>query len=168
MPYSAKAVANTFLDLAEKEGRTLASAKLQRLVFLAHGFQLFNKGEDFPLVDEGFIAADEGPILPTLHQALLDCGNTPCRKLAEADGISAPRVPDGVPEMKAISVAWEAFKDTPSTITDRLVRTQNSAWAKTWAFARYTPIPTEGIADYIRESMRKVRENRQRQAHAAA
>jgi uncharacterized phage-associated protein len=167
MPYSAKAVANTFLNLAKREGRTLASSKLQRLVFLAHGFQLFNHGEDFPLVREDFVAADEGPIVPDLDQALLECGNTPYGKLqVEKDDL--PEVPETAPEFKAVRVAWEAFKDTPSTLTDKLVRIQNRAWANTWTTAKNSPIPTEGIADYIRESMRKVRENRQRQVLAAA
>jgi uncharacterized phage-associated protein len=133
-------------------------------VFFAHGFNLYLRGEDFPLVDEAFVAADEGPIVPSLNHALRDCGVTPCGRLKDERGEDILGVPHNAPEFRAVKLAWDAFKDTTSDLADKLVRVQNWAWVKAWTTSKNSAIPTEGIANYFRESMKRAMQAREQEA----
>ena len=65
MPFSAKAVANALLDLAERAGRTINPMQLQKLVYYSHGWHL--AVADRPLIDERVEAWTYGPVVPTLY-----------------------------------------------------------------------------------------------------
>jgi uncharacterized phage-associated protein len=150
MPYSAKAVANTFLEFAETEGRTLTNTKLQRLVFLAHGFHLGINGEDFPLVREAFVASDEGPVVPELDSALRLCAVTPCGKL-EVDAANGPDViPEGSPERKVVRHVWDFLKDQSASYLSEVTRDSNSVWKNARRKSANYPISTEAITDLFK------------------
>lgn len=74
-PYSAKAVANYFLDLAKAKGESLDPMKLQKLVYFAHGWFLAVYGK--PLLDEQVQAWDYGPVIQTLYHEFKDYGSGP-------------------------------------------------------------------------------------------
>lgn len=66
-PYSAKAIANYFLDHRKKFKRKgpITQMKLHKLVYFAHGWHLALK--DKPLIDETLQAWDYGPVVPSLY-----------------------------------------------------------------------------------------------------
>ena len=66
MGYSAKAVANYFLELAKKEKRPISPLKMQKLVYVAHGWHLGITGKPL-VVDEYAEAWDFGPVFPSLY-----------------------------------------------------------------------------------------------------
>ena len=55
-PYNALVVANYFIDKAKAEGVSLTPMKLQKLIYMAHGWHLALY--DKPLIDEQFQAWD--------------------------------------------------------------------------------------------------------------
>ena len=65
-PYSAKAIANAFLQRAFNEKKAIGQLKLQKLVYIAHGYYLALTGGN-PLVNEPFEAWDYGPVNRTLY-----------------------------------------------------------------------------------------------------
>jgi len=81
MPFSSKAVANYFLELAEAEGKTLDPMKIQKLVYFAHGWHLAITGK--PLVDERPEAWTYGPVFPTLYQSFKHYGAGPISQRAD-------------------------------------------------------------------------------------
>jgi uncharacterized phage-associated protein len=73
MSHSVLAVANKFLDLAEREHVTLTPMHLQKLCYLAHGFGLAFINED--LIRDPVEAWPYGPVFPILYDALKAYGS---------------------------------------------------------------------------------------------
>ena len=67
-PYSAKAIANYFLEHRKKFKRKgpITQMKLHKLVYFSHGWYLALTGK--PLIDETLQAWDYGPVVPSLYQ----------------------------------------------------------------------------------------------------
>jgi len=63
--YSAKAVANAFLDIAESEGEKISPMKIQKLVYIAHGWALGLLSE--PFISEEIEAWKYGPVIQDLY-----------------------------------------------------------------------------------------------------
>lgn len=72
MAYSAIAVANAFIDIANRNDKSLTPMKLQKLVFIANGWLL--AVEDKPLVENSFEVWRHGPVEPNLYRALKKYG----------------------------------------------------------------------------------------------
>lgn len=70
---SAKAVANYFLDLAERDKKTLNPMKIQKLVYLAHGWYLALTEK--PLIQESVEAWTYGPVISDLYHEFKRWGN---------------------------------------------------------------------------------------------
>ena len=73
MSVSPEAIANEFIDLSKEErGHSLSNLKLQKLVYIAHGFYLGFCGE--PLSNANAQAWQYGPVFPSLYQNLKKYG----------------------------------------------------------------------------------------------
>lgn len=81
MPYSALAVANSFIDIANANRSPLSPMKLQKLVYYAHGWHLALY--DSPLLDERIEAWNYGPVIPSLYHEFKHYGNNPIPKKGE-------------------------------------------------------------------------------------
>jgi uncharacterized phage-associated protein len=68
MPYDTSTIAAQFTLLASQTGDKLTHMKLQKLVYIAHGYKLAITGN--PLVTEEVIAWKYGPIFSELYQNL--------------------------------------------------------------------------------------------------
>lgn len=75
MPWHSTAIANEFLKRAKKEGHTLTQMQLQKLVYIAHGWNLAINGE--PLTIDRPQAWDYGPVYSELWDALRHYGRSP-------------------------------------------------------------------------------------------
>ena len=134
MPYSAKAVANYFLDLASGDGKTLDPMQIQKLVYYAHGWHLAII--ENPLIDENVEAWRWGPVIPSLYHEFKRFGSGPIsghahrvRMIAGGLVLSTPRIEetieDGSIELtKAIlNQIWKVYGDFTglqlSTMTPR-------------------------------------------------
>ena len=97
MEYSAKAIANYFLELAAKDGEKVTPLKIQKLVYIAHGWYLalYEK----PLVHDEFAEAWEyGPVFPSIYHEFKHFGGEP---------ITEPAMDI---EYNELSDEWEAWK----------------------------------------------------------
>jgi uncharacterized phage-associated protein len=75
MAYSAKQVANEFLELAEREDVQLTPMQLQKLVYFAYGWYLAITGER--LLNERVQAWQWGPVIPSLYTEFKPYGSGP-------------------------------------------------------------------------------------------
>ena len=68
MGYSAKAVANSFLDISRKKGSDITPLQMQKLVYIAHGWWMALHGENDPLIGDEYAEAWEyGPVFPSIY-----------------------------------------------------------------------------------------------------
>lgn len=65
-PYPVEALANTILARAEARGISVDPLKLQKLMYLVHGYYVGKMG--VPLIDEGFESWPYGPVVPTIYR----------------------------------------------------------------------------------------------------
>ena len=142
MPFSAKAVANEFLDLAKGEGRSLTPIKLIKLVYLAHGWRLGLFSQ--PLLNERVKAWRYGPVIPSLYHEFKRFGNTNITSLAQEwrNKLGKPiRILATIVSYKdddpssagtIIESVWNAYKKLgPLTLSD-LTHEDGSPWSITW------------------------------------
>jgi uncharacterized phage-associated protein len=73
--YDARAVANVMLAFADNDGVRLSNLKLQKLLYLAHGYLLVAHGR--PLVKDGFEAWAYGPVSRTAYHAFKQFDDLP-------------------------------------------------------------------------------------------
>jgi len=78
MAIHSTAVANRFLEHAEKAERRLTQMQLQKLVYIAHGWNLAIN--DRALTEDHPITWDYGPVYYDLWKALRRCGVSPVTK----------------------------------------------------------------------------------------
>lgn len=105
--YSAITIANAFLKLAQAGGGCITPMKIQKLVYLAHGYSLFFR--DKPLIDELFEAWRFGPVLPSLYHVCKTYGSKPItrclndNKGSETETLDDPRISE------IINFVWNSY-----------------------------------------------------------
>jgi uncharacterized phage-associated protein len=70
--HDARAVANYFLDMATRDGVPIDPLKIQKLVYIAHGWHLAITGE--PLIYQTVFAWKYGPVIRDLYRAFRGYG----------------------------------------------------------------------------------------------
>ena len=140
MRYSAKAIANYFLELAAKEGEKITPLKIQKLVYIAHGWYLALYGE--PLVcDERAEAWEFGPVFPSIYYEFKSFGGDPIEKLAvditynelskEWDAWK-PRIPGSDKNSRAfLNHIWKLYKGFTGGQLSALTHEEGTPWEKT-------------------------------------
>lgn len=73
--FSPQAVANYLLDKARDDGELLTHMKLQKLVYIAHGWHLAVTGK--PLLSDPVEAWQFGPVIRSLYHDLKHFGHEP-------------------------------------------------------------------------------------------
>lgn len=72
--YSSIAIANYFIKLANKSGIGISPLKLQKLVYIAHGWNLALN--EFPLIDERIEVWKFGPVVKSVYHEFKKFGNS--------------------------------------------------------------------------------------------
>ena len=139
-PFDARAVANYFLELADNEGQTLDPMKIQKLVYLAHGWSLALLGK--PLITDKVEAWQYGPVIRSLYSAFADCGSGPITHpaLVRADGsfMLGPARLDGIgspwnADIKGLlDEVWRVYGSYTGIQLSNYTHQEDSPWARTW------------------------------------
>jgi uncharacterized phage-associated protein len=157
--YSAKAVANYFLDLAVKDGKAVTPMQIQKLVYFAHGWHLAVMKA--PLIDEPIQAWRYGPVIPSLYHAFKSNGSNPitgraCDFAVDDDLVfraEEPEVPPtDVATRQLIDNVWQAYKDFSGVQLSNMTHEPDSPWDKMWKSAagkKSIEIPDAMMAEYF-------------------
>ncbi len=90
MGFSADAIANEFLNVAERNGETLTPMKLQKLAYFSHGW--FLALEKKPFVDEPIYAWKFGPVIQSMYHEFKEFGDSPITRKARE--LRIKKIPD--------------------------------------------------------------------------
>lgn len=144
--HSAVSVANAFLDLAQREGKSLTNMQLQKLVYIAHGYFLARQNR--PLFYNNIHAFEWGPVIPNLYKLLRQYGAGEVAEFIATD--EQPIVPESE-EMDVIREVWDDYKEMSGLELSDLTHRQGSPWSETWRQNQFGVIPDDLIADYYRQ-----------------
>ena len=139
--YSSIAIANYFLDLAENKGEPLDALKLQKLVFIAHGWHLAIHNE--PLISERVEAWRWGPVISQVYDVFKYYGDkeitgrgTMMRRMSQD-----PRdIIEDIPKVKAddkdtiefLNEVWKVYGEYSGIQLANLTHEKGSPWHQVW------------------------------------
>ena len=160
--YSAKAVGNYFLAKYGNSG--ISPLKLQKLVYVAHGWHLALRNE--PLVDDEYPEAwPFGPVFPSLYHAHKHRGRMPIMHLANDVDLnlqaSTPEIPQSDTEtIKFLDRIWEVYGGYTALQLSSLCHQSGSPWEQVKEDSpkiRNAPIKNEVIQAYYRKKQEQNR-----------
>ena len=164
MGYSAQAVANCFLDLADKENKEITPLKIQKLVYIAHGW--FLAVTDKPLVDDEFVEAWQyGPVFPSLYYEFAEFGRQPITRKAleyrfnhikeKWESWVAHNPTKGFVK-DFIGHIWNLYKDFSPGELSSLTHQEDSPWSKASyrGEIKNAHIENEDIRDYYKGKLK--------------
>lgn len=162
IPLPAKAVANYFIELAKSEQVSITQMKIQKLVYIAHGWHLALL--ERPLVRERIEAWRWGPVIPDLYHDLKEFGNQPVTREAVEimiDGtiveVRAPRIgfSDGDTDKTKVLLdrVWKVYRRYTAAQLSEMTHRNGTPWQET-ARNLKTYIPNEMIQKYYKDRIR--------------
>ena len=139
--YPSIAIANYFLDLAKSEDQYLTPLKLQKLVFIAHGWHLALHEE--PLISERVEAWRWGPVISPVYHEFKYYGNTPItgrgtmiRRMSQDPRDIIEDIPevdtDDKDTKKFLDEVWEVYGGYTGIQLANLTHTKKSPWHQVW------------------------------------
>lgn len=146
--YSAESVANSFLDLAHRNGKFLTNMQLQKLVYIAHGYSLAKLRR--PLFHNNIHAFEWGPVIPNLYKTLKQYG---AGEVANYILTNEPPVSEDSQEMEIIKEVWQDYGELSGLELSALTHRTGTPWSKTWRTNQFGVIPDELIAEYYRQDL---------------
>lgn len=162
MSLPAKTIANFFIKKALFENEKLDVLKLNKLIYIAHGWHLAYFNE--PLINEPVQAWQYGPVISNIYHEFKRCKNDPIKKTAydfllENGQIRYEKyeMPDDSDELiRFLSKIWETYKSYSGVQLSKWSHEPNGPWYKSWhetgaAFKKNQIIPNEMIKDYFKD-----------------
>lgn len=157
------AVANYFLDCAQKDGEGLSQMKLHKLLFFAHGWYM--AFYDKPLIRRDSIEAwRHGPIEPSLFYQFRHYGMQQITERALSQDGSVAKLPEGEEHdhMHALlDRVWEVYKRFTAMELSAITHEEDMPWSivmREWrekgnheAEPKNLVIPDEKIKEYFEQ-----------------
>ena len=157
--HDARAIANYFLDLGERDGIAIDHLKLQKLVYFCHGWHLALTGE--PLIFQTVVAWPHGPVIRDLYWEFKQYGRAPIsgRATIPPDGVRTrehhPMAADLSENSRSVAGrTWDVFKNFSGTELRAMSHDEGTPWQQVVAglkpeTIRDLPIPDRLIREYF-------------------
>tara|TARA_R110002072_G_scaffold238329_1_gene395702 strand:+ start:43044 stop:43628 length:585 start_codon:yes stop_codon:yes gene_type:complete len=159
MTYGVKAIANLLIDTAKEKGSHLDQMKLQKLVYIAHGWHLAIEGE--PLFKEEIQAWQYGPVIPTLYNEFRNCGRGAITDYATDIEVStddlnysfvAPQVkPEDRNVKELVDKIWDVYGGYTGPQLSNLTHMPGTPWDSVYKACPKSPIPNDLIREHFVE-----------------
>jgi uncharacterized phage-associated protein len=136
-PYPAVAVANFFIEAAldDPDVEPLTQMKLQKLVYISHGWHLARHGE--PLIKEPVEAWRFGPVIRDLYSRAREYGSRPIPKplngsksREEPDVIRIPSSDERT--LNFLRSVWNSYKGFNAVQLSAMTHREDTPWHEVW------------------------------------
>jgi uncharacterized phage-associated protein len=144
MIYDSKTIAEWFIHRAEREGEYLTQMKLQKLVYIAHGWNLGLFGE--PLIDDFVEAWQWGPVIRSLYSDYVMYGGGPINMEDISD---CPRV--GRRTAKLLEKVWEKYGHYTAAQLVNLTHRDGTPWTAVYSPRVKRMIPNKLIRSHYKK-----------------
>jgi uncharacterized phage-associated protein len=155
--HSPLAIANEFIKRAFAEGRRLTPMQIQKLVYLAHGWNLAVTGET--LIEGWFEAWDWGPVNRPLYEALRKFGADPVDRLlywgedlplfgSDNDGPVAIEDLIGE-EREVVDRTWKIYGKYEAFQLSALTHESGTPWDMVYEKRRNRQVSNNAIQEYF-------------------
>jgi uncharacterized phage-associated protein len=124
MPYFAAQIANEFIRRARTDGVDVDPLKVQKLIYLAHGWHLAFLGT--PLIREGIEAWRYGPVVPSLYRQFRRFGIAPITTEATLPNASIEQIDPKSSDL--ISQVWKTYGKKTGLELSMLTHEPGRAW----------------------------------------
>lgn len=161
--YSAKAIANAFYDLGVADGQFICPMKMQKLVYIAHGWSLGLLDE--PLIREQIQAWKYGPVIKELYHEFKVYGNGNITKKATDIKLNKDtlEIDHNVPEIaetddrtkQLIHSVWNAYKKFSGGQLSNITHQQGTPWDLTYNGMRGVVVDNNIINDHYKKLARE-------------
>lgn len=143
--HRAGAIANAFVD---RFGLGMPQMKLQKLAYIAHGWNLAINGE--PLISETPEAWDNGPVFRSIWNAIRDFGTVGTKVVDQnKTEMIAALSPS---ESSIIDHVWRKYGAYSATDLSRMTHQPNTPWTRAYfTYGRNAPILNPDIENHYRE-----------------
>jgi uncharacterized phage-associated protein len=152
MPHSSLAIANEFIKKSlEPDARPLTHMQLQKLVYLAHGWNLGAHHQ--PMIEDPVEAWKFGPVIRRLYEALSYAGSGPIPAeinwgddtsfVADDDGIAYEELTAS--EAGIVKLVWDTYGSYPAFKLSALTHQPNTPWSETFEAGSNKVIPNSVI-----------------------
>ena len=162
MAYRAASIANEFIDLSVKAGKTITQIEIQKLVYFAHGWNLAL--QDQPLIGEQIEAWKYGPVVRTLYNAFREFGSGPITEKALDWEIKQGKFIASTPVIQSgdlaqdgfaralVEVVWNKYGSLAPFKLVEITHLPGSPWQVAYAESK-TYIPNDSIQAYFKGLM---------------
>ncbi len=160
--YDVRAIANWFLDKANRCDKSVTAMKLQKLAYVSHGWHLAYL--DKPLVHDAVEAWRWGPVFRSLYREFRDFGSQPITQPATAlDGSSLEDRVITIKDYEShdevdrfLEGIWVVYSDYSAGQLSAITHQHGTPWHQMYEqmgnqILPYTVIPNDMIAEHYKK-----------------
>lgn len=133
MPYPALSVANATLDIVWGDKDKITPLKLQKFIYIAHGYNLAIF--DAPLILEDVYAWEYGPVIQEIYQEFKNYGKSQITDYATmlyAGDICIVTPPQDDDTLRLLQAAWGAYGRFTAHQLANMTHQPGTPWADTY------------------------------------
>lgn len=148
MQYTAETIANWFLSRSRQDGEFLTHMKLQKLVYISHGWSL--GAEAGGLLAEPVEAWEYGPVIRSLYNKYKVFRGAP---IVDELGAAAVTLQDA----SLLEWVWQQYHKFTAVQLSGLTHKSDTPWTKSYQPGVNVVIPTETIHDHYRDKLAAIK-----------
>ena len=173
MAYTPQHIANYFLDRADDEYLGISQMKLQKLVYIAYGWNLAVNGTR--LFHESIEAWDHGPVIPSLYHEFKHFKSDPIDEWATQfdldtfEEIEPVIDEDDLDTNIILDYVWESYKKYSSAALRRKTHEADTPWSRVYnPSVKGVKLKDEDIGQHFKDRIWEYIENSEDDGHGKA
>lgn len=151
MTQNAIAVANFFINKGISERNLLSPMKVQKLVYIAHGWHLAITDED--LISDEIGAWPFGPVIGSIYKKFAKYSRKSIDQLAQEGGQDLELSCCNEDTLEILNKIWEQYKIFSASALSNMTHKDGSPWSKSYEEGKSNTIDNDLIKNYYKEKL---------------